>query len=63
MQKLPDDIAKVRVSGDYFIATKEAILIPPEERKKVFTYKSQSNVWYGNEKTNIKVLYYLLIRQ
>lgn len=63
VQKLPDEITKRRVSGDYFITTKEAMLIPPEERNKVFAYKSQSNVWYGNKETNIEVMFNLLMRK
>ncbi len=63
VQQLPQNIAEMRVSGDYFITTKEAVLIPSKDREKIFDYKSQSNVWYGNKETNIEVMFNLLMRK
>ena len=61
-QPIPDNIAAQRSECEgagYNITTKQAILIPSEQRKRIVTGMGRCNIWYGNDEINQIVQNYL----
>ena len=59
LQFTPDEVTKYRVNSDYNIVSDSAILITKEDRTFLIDYPSRSNIWYGDDNTNERVIQYI----
>ena len=65
MQKIPNEVINKRVKSDgseyddYLIETNNATLVLENRRNERITGMGESNIWYGDEKTNNQVLDYI----
>lgn len=59
-KRIPDATINNRHHYHFNIMTNHAVLIPKEERNfSILNHKSQSNVWYGDDENNQRVLEYI----
>lgn len=59
LQNVPDELLSERRYSDYNIMAEKAVIIPREERTFRVDYPSRTNIWYGNDSTNDKVIEYI----